>query len=122
MAGGYKSGLKVRDREALTAERALRRPDREDNLGYVNAELKDREPWILFYDKYFDRDLNRGEGPCALACSPDQTKRAKVSIQNYGCHVWLTYPVDAPSHIAVWDLKGMGNKAATEYMKALEIE
>ena len=121
-AGGYSRGLKTRDREALTPKRTLRRPAKKENRGYVNATLTKDEPWVLLYDKHYDRDLNRGDGPCAMAYPPRQATSARVSVQNYGCFVWLAYPVNSPSHIAVWDFKGLGNKAAMEYMKALVVE
>ena len=117
MAGGHAPGLATRDREAVTPTRLLERTATPDNTGQVTAELTKEEPWILFYDNYYDVAHNRGEGPCAAAYSARQTKKATASVQNYPCQLTLTYPsAVTTSHLVVWDLNGMTNAAAKEYM------
>ena len=123
MARGYAAGLATRDREGLTAKRSLLRSNTAENKGYVNETLTKDEPWALFFDNYYDRALNRGEGPCAAAYSTKEAVKAAVSVQNCGCYLTLTYPSSvATSHVILWDLKGMPNAAAKEYTRDLVVE
>ena len=123
MAGGYKPGLKTRDREALTARRVMKRPTKPDNKGYLTATLAKDEPWVLFYDKYYDVAHNRGEGPCAAAYSTKEVGRAQAHASNYACFLTLHYPARTrTSHLILWDFKGMTNAAAKDYMRDLEID
>ncbi len=122
--GDYSRGLAIRDREGMTASRILAREKKEDNLGNIRTDLNKNEPWILFYDKYFDKAENRGDGPCAALYSPEEVKTATAVITNYGCHLKILYPeTEKPvsSVLVFWDFTGMANQAAAEYMKNLEI-
>ena len=123
--GGYAAGLETRNREGLTAKRTLSRQEREDKTGGIMVNLEKDEPWVLFYDKYFDVAENRGEGPCAALFSPKEAITATANITNYPCILKISYPADnkpVSSHIVLWDFNGMTNQAAAEYMKALEIQ
>jgi len=122
MAGGWKPGLKIRDREALTNKRIIKRPKKEDNKGYISVMLEKDEPWVLFYDKYFDVANNRGEGPCAVLYSPKEVNKVKLTVENYSCEIFLDYPASTISHLMLWDFHGMTNQAAAEYMRNLEIK
>ena len=123
LAGGWEPGLRTRDREALTAGKVLQREQKENNAGKIDATLDAGEPWVLFYDKYYDMAQNRGEGPCAFAYSPKQVSSAKVMVGNYNCDAYLTYPAgNLTSDIVIWDFHGMTNESAKEYMKKLEIK
>jgi len=122
MKGGYRPGLMLRKREACTPTRALVRPENPSNTGAVKAELTPDEPWVLFYDNYFDPGLNRGDGPCAACWHPGEAKRAAVSVGNYNCDLTLTYPRDvASTHLVLWDFGGTSNRAAKAYMGSLEV-
>lgn len=120
--GDYQSGFKIRDREAMTGKRIIKRPELEDNTGYINVTIEKDEPWVLLYDKYFDVYYNRGEGPCAFAYSPEEVEKTTLSIQNYACWIYLDYSATTISHLALWDFKGMSNQTAEKYMKDLEIK
>lgn len=123
MAGGFTAGLATRDREGLSAKRALVRGNRAENRGYVNVTLAKDEPWVLFFDKHYDRALNRGEGPCAAAYSVKEATKALASVQNYSCHLTLTYPSSVTaSHVILWDFKGMTNETAKGYVEDLVVE
>ncbi|MBN1446194.1 MAG: hypothetical protein JW957_08850 [Candidatus Omnitrophica bacterium] len=124
-AGGGEPGAAIRKREGLTAVRVLERTEKEDNRGSVTATLEKNEPWVLFYDKYFDVAENRGDGPCAALFSTKEASAASANVGNYACQLKISYPAeDKPvsSHMLIWDFKGMTNQAAIEYMKALEIQ
>jgi len=122
-AGGYKAGMKTRDRGGLTPKRELKREAKADNMGYINARLAKDEPWVLLLDKHYDVAANRCDGPCAAAYSPKEVLRADVSVQNYSCYFTARYPAKVTtSHLIVWDFKGMSNAQAKEYMKAVTID
>ena len=122
MAGGYRRGLALRDREAMTPKRMIARPPKPNNRGVVKTTLNKDEPWVLFYDKHFDVAANRGEGPCAAVYSPAEA-RATAIVENYSCRLILSYPAKArASHLALWDFHGMTNAAAKDYMRSLVVE
>jgi len=123
MARGYAPGLATRDREGLTATRSIVRSNAAKNKGYVNVTLTKDEPWILFFDNYYDRARNRGEGPCAAAYSANEAVKAAVSVQNYSCFLTLTYPSSVTtSHVILWDFRDMANAAAKDYLRDLIVE
>jgi hypothetical protein len=121
--GGFAPDKLLRDRHAETAGRILERPEQQDNSGHLKAELTRDEPWILFYDKYFDPAEGRGEGPCALCYHPAEVSAATVSVENYACWARLDYPAGTDmSHLVLWDFCGVGNSDARRYMHALNVE
>jgi hypothetical protein len=113
-AGGAKRGEKARKREIITATRSFLPPK--------SVKLTENEPWVLFRDNFFCVENRSGEGPCAVACNPEETIYSQVVLTNYYARVFLTYPVDKKSHIILWDFNKMTNKNATEYMKSLTVE
>lgn len=120
--GGFAPDKMKRKREARTATRVLERPEREDNSGHLAAELAPDEPWVLFYDRHFDVAKRRGEGPCAVCCHPGETEKATVSVENYSCRTVFRYPGKLlASHLVLWDLNGLSNRAARSYMESLEV-
>lgn len=120
--GGYKPDRLRRKREAVTPRRVLVRPEKEDNSGFLKAELTTDETWVLFLDRFFDVADNRGEGPCAVCFHPGEVSKASVSVENYSCYARFEYPgTQLDAHLVLWDLNGMTNAAAREYMQALEI-
>ncbi len=116
MAGGWRKGMKLRKRGALT-------PSRTVNIDQKGQELKldKKENWCLFYDSYFDFGKSRGEGPCAFLYNPQETTRAIVRVTNYSCNAILAYPVKNPANIMLWDFHKMTNKQAMDYMKSLKV-
>lgn len=133
MAGGSKAGAAFRDNEAITPTRTLTRQEREDNYGAVTVTLGKDEPWVLFYDKFFDvaktpelKDRWKsqvGEGPCAMAYNPAEVVRAVVKVSNYSCEATLLYaPTTTESHLQLWDLHGQTNDQAKRTMKTVELD
>jgi hypothetical protein len=120
--GGFKPDRLRRKREALTAKRVLVRPEWEDNNGYIKTDLAKDEPWVLFYDQFFDVGDNRGEGPCAVCYHPGEVTKSSAVVENYGCFARFEYPAGRrDAHIVLWDLRDMSNAAARDYMHALEV-
>ncbi len=133
MAGGSKTGAAFCDNEAITPTCTLTREKREDNYGAVNATLGKDEPWVLFYDTYFDvaktpelKDRWKsqvGKGPCAMAYNPDEVVRAAVKVSNYSCEATLLYaPTTTETHLVLWDLHGQTKDRAKRYMKTVEVD
>ena len=120
--GGFEPDKMKRKREACTATRVLERPEREDNSGHVSAALTPDEPWVLLYDRHFDIAQCRGEGPCAVCYDPGEVEKATVSVENYSCRAVFRYPGRLlVSHLVLWDLNGLSNRAARRYMESLEV-
>ena len=111
-AGGWKAGLRLRKREALTPLRTL-----SENGKYIS--LGNGEPWILFYDLAFDVKDNRGEGPCALMFDPKECVSKKVVVENYACGLKFQYPMNTAAHFILWDFHGWSNESARQFMNSL---
>jgi hypothetical protein len=112
----YKSGMKLRQRGVMT-------PAREENIKEETKafDLDEKEIWCLFYDRYYDFEKNRGEGPCGILLNPAETLKANIRVTNYACYANLTYSTKKQSDIILWDFHKMTNKQAVDYMKALKV-
>lgn len=113
--GGYQQGRDTRKRRVSTAEKAWAPGENQGNL-------EKSEAWVCFYDEYYDVDKNRGEGPCAALYNPMHTSAARVIAGEYASHLRLTYPVHQTAWVMLWEFKGWGNRAALEFMQALQIK
>jgi len=108
----------TRRRALLTARRELAP---EDKGGSTVADLTDEEPWILFYDRHYDVAQGRGAGPCALACDLARTN-VRVACGAYRCLTTAVFrPGVTETSFLLWDLSGVSNADAFEYMRGLRI-
>jgi len=116
--GGYRPGKDVRRRRTLTAAREIALGDEHA----VRTDLTADEPWALFVDDHFDRAQGRGSGPCAALSLPHETEKVSVTTGNYACWFDVVPKPDVSQlHLVLWDLTGMSNAAATEFMKGIEL-
>jgi hypothetical protein len=116
LGGGWKAGLKLRQRRAMTLDRKI-----SINQDVQKVVLSKKEAWCLFYDDYFDVAKNRGEGPCAFLFNPMKTAKTIVTVANYSCSASLIYYAKKQSDIMVYDFNKLTNKQAIDYMKSLKI-
>jgi hypothetical protein len=114
--GGWKQGIKIRKRSAMTPTREVNEEDKVQKLA-----LDKKEMWCLFYDRYFDFEKNRGEGPCGFLYNPKETVKAQAIVTNYSCYVNLTYSTGKQSDIIIWDFNKMTNKQAADFLKSLNV-
>jgi len=109
---------KTRRRAMLTSTREMR-PDRGD--GSARSDLTEREPWVLFYDRYYDVAEGRGSGPCALAYDVSRTS-VNAACGSYRCTATATLkPGVTETSFVLWDLSGMTNADAVDYLSSLAI-
>jgi hypothetical protein len=113
---GWKPGLKTRKREIMTSTRTIKAfPDH-----HLKISLSANEPWIFLYDTYFDRENNRGEGPCAALFNHNETLSNSVNVGNYACVLNFNYPITTVSHLILWDFLNQTNAAANARMKQMK--
>jgi len=112
-AGGFE-GKSLRKREIMTPLRTFS----EENI----FELTKDEPWVLFYDRYFDYANNQGEGPCAFIFNPAKILKAEIQLGNYACRSFLKYPAGTDAEIILKEFYKITNDSAISEMKSLEIK
>jgi hypothetical protein len=109
-----------RRRVVLTAKQEFLNPGAKGSNSV--GKLSDAEPWLLFYDRYFDVGAGRGTGPCAFAYDVSRTK-VVVRCGNYQASATATLlPGVREASFVLWDFAGITNADAIQYMKNLEIE
>jgi len=109
----------TRRRAMLTSKRKLLNPGPKGAPS--GATLTAEEPWVLFYDRHYDVAYGRGHGPCALAYDVSRCT-ATARCGSYHCVVGANLrPGVRRISFVLWDLSGVGNADAIEYMKSLEI-
>lgn len=115
LGGGFQAGLKIRQREAMISARTIPADDKF-------ATLNPMEPWVLFYDRYFDVKNNKGEGPCAVLFNSKDAVRQDLLVGNYQCMMNVWFPMEHSAQFILWDFHSWSNESAQKYMKELEIE
>ena len=109
----------TRRRATLTAKRELLNPGPKGSPS--GAALTVEEPWVLFYDRHYDVAHGRGAGPCALAYDVSRCT-ATARCGSYQCSVDAKLrPGVGEISFVLWDLSGVGNADAIEYMRSLRI-
>ncbi len=103
-----------RDRWIATPRRELQH-DR-------TVTLAPEEYWVLAYDTVYDEAQRPAEaaGPCAVAFSPLEVRRAKVRVAQYPVEVDLELRRQLREfHLALWEFPNVSNQAALAAMRAL---
>ena len=109
----------TRRRATLTAKRELLNPGPKGSPS--GAALTAEEPWVLFYDRHYDVARGRGAGPCALAYDVSRCT-ATARCGSYQCSVAAKLrPGVRRISFVLWDLSGVGNADAIEYLRSLKI-
>lgn len=85
----------------------------------VPKNLTKQESWAVFYDTYYDRKVNRGDGCCAFLYNPNETDVATMRA-GYACLALLNYKKGTTAHLIFWDFKGWSSDQAKDYMKKLK--
>lgn len=119
-AGGWKQGMKLRQRRGVTAVREMAMGSTVKGKGALSPE----ETWVLFQDDHFDvaKTKKKAEGPCAVLYNPQEAAKAWASVDNYACYFSLTPKADVDAvHLMVWDFQGLTNAEALDYMKKLKV-
>ena len=77
-----------------------------------------KEPWALLYDELYDKE-DRGGGPCALVCVPDEVQSAVTGLGPYAVMTTLkAKPGSRKITVGLWDFTGNRDVAdARKYLR-----
>ncbi len=72
---------------------------------------REKEPWVLYYDKLMDGDPAKG-GPCGLVYVPEEVATAKVTVGSYPITTRLSAkPGSRRITVGLWDFTPMNDVA-----------
>lgn len=105
-------------------EKEKRKREIQTNTGRAEngrKELTKLDCWAVFYDNYYDRKENRGDGCCAFLFNPKEVVSG-VLRAGYGCIAYLNYPARQEANLILWDFKKLSSEDALAYMKKLSVQ
>jgi len=105
-------------------EKENRKREIQTNTGTAEngkKELTKSDCWAVFYDSYYDRKENRGDGCCAFLFNPKEIVSGTLRA-GYGCIAYLNYPPHQEANLILWDFKKWSAEDAIAYMKKLSVQ
>lgn len=84
-------------------------------------DLTGEDYWVVFYDSWYDRKNNLGDGCCAFLYNPKVIISGSLQA-GYGCIAKLNYPSTQIAALLLWDFKGWASEDAIQYLKPLSVQ
>lgn len=87
----------------------------------TQRDLTEADYWVVFYDRWYDRKRNLGDGCCAFLFNPKAISSGSLQA-GYGCSARLNYPSTQIAALLIWDFKGWSSEDVIQYLKPLSVQ
>jgi len=84
-------------------------------------QVTDMDHWAVFYDLWYDRGKNLGDGCCAFLYNPKAVVSGTLRAAS-ACTARLNYRAGQIAALVLWDFKGWSSQEAIQYMKQLSVQ